>query len=241
MFFLAKWPMLAMVGPMNSDNPYAPPTFPMDSPAAPADLLPILQGVQFPLRMTFKVLTLAPTVKITDATGRVILVVRQRLFKFKDHVEIYADEARQQLVAEIRADRMIDWSPRFRFTEPGGREIGASKRRGMRSLWRATYDIFNPVDEAPDFEIKELNPFAKFWDGLVGQIPLIGLLSLYLFHPSYGATRQSDGVLAMRMTKQPAFLQGRFGIEKLADTTDRETLNLILALFMICLLERRRG
>ena len=70
---------------MSDINPYAAPAY--DPAPATADLLPILQGVQFPLRMTFKILTFAPTVTITDATGRVVLVVRQKFFKLKEHVQ----------------------------------------------------------------------------------------------------------------------------------------------------------
>ena len=224
-----------------SENLYAPPASFGQSPGDLTDIMPILQGVQFPLRMSFKVFTFAPTVRITDATGRLVLVVRQKLFKFKEHVQVFSDEARTQLVAEIRADKIIDWSARYHFTEPNGQPIGSTKRKGMRSLWKASYDVFNPGDEVPDFEIRETNPWAKFVDGIVGSIPLIGLLSLYMFHPSYSATRSSDQQIVMRVTKQPAFLAGRFGVEKLAGATDREVLNLILSFFMLCLLERQRG
>ena len=222
-------------------NSYAPPVSYNQSAAVLADIMPILQGVQFPLQMRFKVLTLAPTVRIIDVTGRVILVVRQKLFKFKEHVEIFSDEARQQKVAEIRADQIIDWSAQYHFTEPNGKAIGSTKRKGMKSLWRASYDVFNPRDTVPNFEIRETNPWAKFVDGVVGSLPLIGLLSLYFFHPSYGATRLTGGQVTMKMTKQPAFLEGRFLVEKLATATDRETFNLILSFFMLGLLERRRG
>jgi hypothetical protein len=224
-----------------SDNPYEAPASYSQPPEMLADIMPILQGVQFPLQMKFKVLTFAPTVKIIDATGRVILVVRQKLLKLKEHVEIFADEARTVKVAEIKADKIIDWSARYNFTEPDGRPIGSSKRQGMKSLWRASYDVFNPGDNTPDFKISETNPWAKFVDGMVGSVPLVGLLTVYLFHPSYSATRLVGGENVMKVTKQPAFLEGRFLIEKLAGATDRETLNLILSFFMLCLLERRRG
>jgi hypothetical protein len=226
---------------MSEQNPYAPPAYDPSPELATADLMPILQGVQFPLQMTFKIFTFAPTVRITDATGRLVLVVRQKFFKLKEHVEIFGDEARKVKVADIQADRIIDWSAQYRFTEPNGKAIGSTKRRGARSIWRATYDVFNPGDAVPDFEIHETNPWAKFFDGLVGQLPLIGLLTVYLFHPSYAAKRNIDGSLTMKITKQPAFLQGRFAVEKLGPATDRETLNLILSFFMLCLLERRRG
>lgn len=203
--------------------------------------MPILQGVQFPLRMVFKIFTFAPTVRITDATGRLILIVRQKFFKFKEHVEVFADEGRQVKVADIRADRIIDWSAQYHFTEPSGMQIGSTKRQGMRSLWRACYSVFNPGDAAPDFEIRETNPMAKLVDGIVGSLPFLGLLSVYLFHPSYAATRLANQQLTMKITKQPALLEGRFSIERPGNATDRETMNLVLAFFMLCLLERKRG
>ena len=66
------------------------------------------------------------------------------------------------------------------------------------------------------------------------------MFSGYLFHPSYLATR-SDGAPALRMTKQPAFWEGRFKLEKLGGMTPREELNLFLSFLMLVLLERRRG
>ena len=223
---------------MSQDNPYAPPVSDVQPP--PSDMMPILQGAQFPLRMSFKLLAIAPTITIYDATGRVILYVRQQIFRIREQVEVFADTARTQKVAHISADRIIDWSARYRFIEANGSPIGTTGRKGFKSLWRAQYDVFNPGDAAPDFAIREDNPMAKFMDGLIGSIPVIGLLSLYLFHPKYIATR-SNGSPALSVTKVPAFLEGRFIIERLGPTTDRETLNLILAFLMLTLLERRRG
>ena len=224
---------------MNSDNPYTPPPSSGLAPP-PQDMMPILQGAQFPLRMSFKFFALAPTITIYDATDRVIIFVRQQIFRIREQVEVFADAARTQKIAHISADRIIDWSARYSFTEANGRPIGATGRRGMKSLWSAHYDVFNPGDTIPDFAIREANPMAKVMDGLIGSIPVIGLLSLYLFHPKYIATR-SDGRPAMSVTKVPAFLEGRFLVERLGPATDRETLNLLLAFLMLTLLERRRG
>jgi hypothetical protein len=224
---------------MSTDNPYTPPPS-LGMPPLPLDMMPILQGAQFPLRMTFKFFALAPCITITDATGRVLLFVRQQILRIREQVEVFADTARTQKVAHIRADRIIDWSARYSFTEANGNPIGATGRQGMKSLWRAHYDVFNPGDTIPDFVIREANPMAKVMDGVVGSIPILGLLSLYLFHPQYLATR-SDGQPALSLTKVPAFLEGRFIVERLGPATDRETLNLLLAFLMVTLLERRRG
>lgn len=45
----------------------------------------------------------------------------------------------------------------------------------------------------------------------------------------------------MRLTKQPAFFEGRFQIDRLGELSPREELNLILGFLMLVLLERSRG
>ena len=223
------------------ENPYAPPKAPLQSEQSTGDqLAPYLENLVYPLKFTFRVLTLAPRMDVVDATGRSVLHVRQRLFKFKEHIEIFSDATRKTKLADIRADRIIDWSARYSFTDFANALIGSLGRKGWRSLWRANYEVFNPGDQSVDFNSREENPFAKFVDGLVGQIPLIGLLTLYLFHPRYIAAR-ANGEGVLRMHKLPAFLQGKFSIERLADSTPRETMNLLLSFIMVTMLERRRG
>ncbi len=135
---------------------------------------------------------------------------------------------------------MIDWSARYFSTDAKGVDIGSVGRRGWRSLWRAHYETFNPGDNIPDFSLREENAGAKVMDSLLGEVPILGMLTGYFFHPRYLASR-SDGRPAMRLTKLPAFFEGRFQIEKLGDLTPREELNLFLSFLMLVLLERRRG
>ena len=110
----------------------------------------------------------------------------------------------------------------------------------MKSIWRARYDVFNPGDEVADFKVQEENPWTKVFDALIGGIPIIGAFSGYFFHPSYIATR-ADGTPVMRVQKQPAFFEGKFTIEKLADLSPQEEVNLIYSFLMLLLLERERG
>ena len=223
---------------MDSQNPYAPPPFP--SQPATDDLSRHLRGIQYPLTLSFKILALASQATVTDANGRTILYTRQKMFKFREHVEIWTDSSRGTLLAEIKANKVIDWSARYFSTDADGNPIGSVGRRGWRSIWKAHYETFNPGDNVPDFSIQEENVWSKVADSFLSEIPLVGMLSGYFFHPSYLATR-SNGQPAMRLTKQPAFWEGRFRIEKPGKMTAREELNLILSLMMLILLERRRG
>ena len=147
--------------------------------------------------------------------------------------------AEETRLAEIRANKVIDWSARYDFTDAWGGAIGAVARKGWASMWKAHYDVFNPGEAAPEFTIREENPFAKVMDGLLGQVPLLGILTVWLFNPRYLASRGDQG--ALRLTKQPAFLEGRFKIDHVTPTGTRETMNLILGFLMLTFLERRRG
>jgi hypothetical protein len=226
---------------MSDPNPYATPASPVSPPPLANDqVAKALSGLQYPLTLSFKILALASQATVTDATGKTVLYTKQKLFKFREHVEIFTDNTRTTLLADIKTRKVIDWSARYYFTDAQGGAIGSVGRRGWRSIWRAHYETFNPGDDVPDFSIREENPGAKVADALLSEIPLLGFLSGYMFHPRYLASR-SNGEGSMRLTKQPAFFEGRFQIDRIGQLTPREEMNLILSFMMLILLERRRG
>lgn len=220
---------------MEDANPYRPPAIPAND-----DLSRHLGDLQYPLILSFKILALASQATVTDASGRTVLYTKQKLFKFREHVEIWTDRSQATRLADIKANKMIDWSARYFFTDAYGSPVGSVGRRGWRSIWKAHYESFNPGEETPDFSIHEGNPWIKVADSIIGDIPLLGMFSGYFLHPSYQASRR-DGTPVMCLTKQPAFWEGRFQIEKTAGLTAREELNLFLSFLMLVLLERRRG
>jgi hypothetical protein len=222
-----------------NDNPYAPPL--SSPPPMPTDSISRqLAGIQYPLQLSFKILALANQTTVTDASGRTVLYTKQKLLKFREHVEIFTDKTRATRLAEIKANKVIDWSARYHATDADGLAIGSVGRRGWRSLWKAHYEVFNPGDDNPDFSIREENPWAKVLDSFLGEIPIVGMFTGFFCHPRYVATR-ADGTPAMRITKQSAFFEGKFQIEKLTNLTPREELNLFLSFMMLVLLERSRG
>ncbi|MDP0491044.1 MAG: hypothetical protein Q7Q71_08365 [Verrucomicrobiota bacterium JB023] len=196
--------------------------------------------MDFPLQLRFKVLTLfSQKATVTDANGQFVCFLKQRSFRFREKVEVFADPERSQLLATISADRILDWSARYTFHDANGQEIGSVGRKGGRSLWRAHYEVFNPGDNTPDFTIREENPWKKFLDGFLGEIPVVGFFTGFFLHPSYVATRGTQE--SMRLTKEPAFLEGKFRFDKLGDPSPREELNLLLSFLMLNILEKRRG
>ncbi len=196
--------------------------------------------MNYPLYLSFKIVAIAPQIFVKDSQGQSICYVKQKLFKLKENILVFSDASKSRQIASIKANKIIDWSARYFFTDTEGNNIGSVARHGMKSIWRARYDVYNPGDDVPDFAIQEENPWTKVMDGMLCSIPFLGIISGYLFHPSYLATR-ADGTPVMRVTKQAAFFEGKFKIEKLADLSPQEEVNLIYSFLMLLLLERARG
>jgi len=197
--------------------------------------------MNYPLTFRFKLLALSPQIYVTDAQGSTVCYVKQKLFRFKEKVEVFTDDTMRTLLATIEADRIIDWSARYTFKSPDGQVLGAVGRRGLKSMWKAHYDVFAPGAQTPTFAIQEANPWTKMLDGMVGQIPVLGMFTGFMLHPSYVATRGEGGAPTLRLTKQSAFFEGRFGLVQEGPADEGEQLALLLSFLMMNLLERTKG
>jgi uncharacterized protein YxjI len=192
----------------------------------------------YPLELTFKFFALSPQIMINDGQGQTLMYVQQKLFKLKEQIRIFADTGRTQEIYGIKADRIIDWSARYDFTDAQGQLIGAVKRQGMKSLWKAHYDIYQ--GEQVVFTIQEENPWVKIIDGLLCEIPIVGMFSGYFFNPTY-IVQRPNGREVMRLAKTPSWLSRIFTIKALDQLTPQEEPQILLALLMLLLLERNRG
>lgn len=195
--------------------------------------------MNFPLTLSFKILAIATQIHVQDATGGTLAYMKQKLLKLREDIDVFADQSQSQLLYNIKADRVIDFSARYNFTDAGGRVIGSIKRKGMRSLWKANYE----VDDASGnrvMTINEENGWVKVWDSLFGEIPVVGMLSGYLFHPAY-LVSDAQGQQVARLEKQPAFFEGKFQLDSGPALMAGDEPLMLLSLLTMTLLERARG
>lgn len=196
--------------------------------------------MQYPLMINFKIFTIAPQVSVTDAAGNLVCFVQQKLFRFKEQVTVYRDQSKTALFCDINADRIIDFSAFYRFTDPEGNELGGVRRKGWKSIWKAHYEL---VDENKQqtMSIQEENPMAKVMDSLLGEVPVLGMFSGYLFNPKYLVTAM-DGTPVMRISKERSFLETGFRLDALVQGLDPvEELRILMGTLMMIFLERARG
>jgi len=194
--------------------------------------------MQYPLEIRFKLFALSQQIAVRDAAGNSILYVKQKMFRLKEKVEVFSSSEMSRKLFEINADRMLDFSANYRFTGADGTDWGTVRREGMRSLWAAHYDIYE--QGKIDMMIREEEPWKRLVEGLLGEIPLLGFVAIYLINPSY-IVKMADGTLALRATKKPSIFERYFVIEKLAEIDEDDELRALLSLIMMVLLEKRRG
>ncbi len=212
--------------------------------------------IDFPVTLRFKLFALASQISVRDAQDREVLYVKQKLFKLKEHVLVYRDSTMQELLFEIHANKMIDFSARYNFIHSAtDTEIGHITREGMTSLWRASYDIYSGQQQLI-YHIREENPIVKLIDGALGMIPIVGpVLDIFqgmFLNPKYLVNDETRQRLAFRIIKKRSWHEGMFTLEAAQDPASGETfdpytlsdeklMTVLLSVLMMVLLEKNRG
>lgn len=198
-----------------------------------------MQNLQYPLFLKFKITTLASDFTITDYSGNSLAYVRQKMFKLKEDVVVYNDESKSQENFRIRANQWIDFNASYGITDNSGRNLGKIARKGMRSIWKATYFISDGMDQ-PKYTVQEENAWTKILDGIVGEIPVIGAFTGYFLNPAY-VVKDNNGKEIYRLKKMPSFFGRKFQLDQLNNVPTEDESLVVLSLMMLVLLERARG
>lgn len=205
-----------------------------------------MPSVAYPLKLRFKLVALAPRIIVTDANDREILFVSQKVFKLKEDIRIYPNQEKEREIYNIRAEKILDFNTRYNFLSASSQKhLGSVKAKGWRSIWRATYIIDDHYGEQAA-HIKEDNPWVKIADALFSEIPILGIFSGYVFHPSYTCYRstdledQSDPI--MHIKKENAFFEGIYSIDVLDESISKaEEIRSLLSFMLMVQFMRRRG
>lgn len=198
-----------------------------------------MNTIQFPVNFTFKVTSLANDFEVKDANDQVYAYVRQKMFKFIDEIKVYSDTTKENLLFTINANKWLDFSAAYTFTNAQGLPLGKVARKGWASIWKARYEVFSVNDEQK-YMIREENAWIKVFDALLNEIPILGIFTGYLFNPAYRVTDMS-GKAVIRLKKEPSFWGRKFNVTKTDEYPQQETELILLSLMMMILLERRRG
>lgn len=196
----------------------------------------------YPLKIHFRFLALAPRISVTNATGNEILYIEQKTFALREAVRVFDNSKAKNLLYMIKANQILDFGAKYHFsTADGNQSIGSIQQDGMRSLFQASYSVFDKKDKQI-YKVTQTNPMIAVLDSLLSFIPFAELLTGFILNPTYklSETEQSEPLLFMK--KKPSFLESTFTITRMnKDVSDEQELTMLLALLMIVQLERNRG
>ena len=148
-----------------------------------------MNSLQFPLQFRFKITTLANDFVAKDVSGTTVAYVREKMFKFIEDVSVFNDETKSELRYSIKANKWMDFSATYSFTNSTGLEIGRVARKGWASIWKARYEIYDEKQQQ-DLLIQEENAWVKVGDALFSEIPIAGMLTGYLFKIGRASCRE---------------------------------------------------
>ncbi len=195
--------------------------------------------MNYPIDLTFKLLALASQIYIRDTNGNLMGYVKQKLLKLKEDINVFADESQTNILFNIKADRVLDFSARYNFTASNGQLLGSIKRQGMRSIWKANYEISDASGNQV-MQIHEENAWVKVADSIAGELPVIGMFTGYFFNPAYNVTR-IDNAPVLRFQKQSAFFESKFQLAAQTEMSETDETLVLLSVLTMVLLERARG
>ena len=161
------------------------------------------------------------------------------MFKFIDEIQVFNNEKKSQVLYTIKANKWIDFSASYIFSDANGNKLGRVARKGMASIWKARYEVYDHNDEY-QFLIQEDNGWTKVFDAMLGEIPILGMFSGYMFNPKYTMKRE-DGTEVFKLKKDPSMFGRHFTVSKVGEVNSEEEQTAALSWMMMILMERRRG
>ena len=193
----------------------------------------------YPLHFKFRITTFSNDFEATDALGNTLFYVREKILTWRDQMKVYKDSSKNELLYEIKSNKLIDFQQTFSVTNAQNQIIGKVRRKTISSLWKSTFKLMDTNDDH-DHTIKEKNAFVKMWDSLFGEIPVLGMLSGYVFNPSYMLSNTAGEPL-FEIKKEPSFFGRKFSVEKLTTNDAFDEERLVLSMVVMVLMERSRG
>ena len=172
--------------------------------------------MNFPLRLEFKMISLAPQLSVFDSNDQMLFYVKQKMFKLKESVTVFADETQTQPLYKIDADRVIDFSAQYHFQDIDGRALGSVKRVGKRSLLKAFFEVLDS-NGVQILTIQKKSMFSIFHTFLVSR---------------------PDGELVWGVKRKPALFQYSYDVNKVASLSEKEMTTTLLSLLLALLLEK---
>jgi len=106
---------------------------------------PIFQHPSYLLKR--QAIALTGKFRFYDPAGNLVMFSEQKMFKLREDIRVYADEAKTQEVLSIKARQYIDFSAAYDVVDTAmNQKVGVLRRKGLRSLLRDEWEVLDAGD-----------------------------------------------------------------------------------------------
>lgn len=94
-----------------------------------------------------QVFALTGKFRIYDPSGNLLLFSEQKMFRLREDIRVYGDEAKSQEMLMIKARQIIDFSAAYDIIDSLSNEkVGVLRRKGWKSLLRDEWEVLDAND-----------------------------------------------------------------------------------------------
>lgn len=152
---------------------------------------PIFQHSQYVLKR--QVFALTGKFRFYNPNGQLVMFSEQKMFRWKEDIRVYADEAKTQEVLAIKARQIIDFSAAFDVVDSAtNQKVGALRRKGFASLFRDEWEVLDVND----------NVIAKLFEDSMG-LALVRRVLTNLVPQNYDITINENRVADLKQNFNP--------------------------------------
>lgn len=146
---------------------------------------PIFQHPSYLLKR--QAIALAGKFRFYDPMGNLVMFSEQKIFKWREDIRVYADEAKTQEVLSIKARQIVDFSAAYDVVDTAlNQKVGALRRKGLRSILRDEWEVLDANDNVKGLLFEDSMGLA-----LLRRL-LLGSWLPQNYDISFGETRVAD-------------------------------------------------
>jgi uncharacterized protein YxjI len=141
-----------------------------------------------------QVFALTGRLRFYNPQGDLVLYVEQKMFRLREDIRLYGDEAKSQELLLIKARSIIDFAAAYDVLEAStGQKVGTLRRKGLRSMLRDEWELLDVNDQ----------PVGLLFEDSLGQAMLRRLLLGSLLPQNYDMVVGSRRVADLRQQFNP--------------------------------------
>jgi uncharacterized protein YxjI len=141
-----------------------------------------------------QVLALAGTFRYFDPAGNMLMYSQQKMFKLREDIRVFTDEAKSQEVLQIKARQIVDFSAAYDVIDSAyNQKVGVLRRKGMKSILRDEWEVLDA----------NYQPIGILFEDSMGLAMLRRLLLGTLLPQNYDITLHGQRVADLKQRFNP--------------------------------------